>query len=95
MPNISRSNGNWTIKYGQLIEYNMANIFLEKLFPKCSGEIIPRPFSKKSELNISLDQYSKVLYSLYSSVQFYTVRAIEVYWNKAADNLLLSHIKLF
>ena len=43
-----------------LIEYNVRNIFLEK-----SYTTIPRPFSKKSELSVSLDQYSKVLYSLY------------------------------
>ena len=33
----------------------MRNIFLEKSYKKCSGETIPRPFSKK--INI-LDQYS-------------------------------------
>ena len=30
LPNISRSKGNQTMKFGQLIEYNMRNIFLEK-----------------------------------------------------------------
>ena len=30
LPNISRSNGNQTMKFGQLIKYNMINIFLEK-----------------------------------------------------------------
>ena len=30
LPNISRSKGNQTTKFGQLIEYNMINIFLEK-----------------------------------------------------------------
>ena len=28
LPNISRSKGNQTVKFGQLIEYNMRNIFL-------------------------------------------------------------------
>ena len=56
MPNIYRSKGNQTIKFGQLIEYNMGNISVEKSYTKCSGETIPRPFSKKSELSISLDQ---------------------------------------
>ena len=46
-PNISRSKGNQEMKFGQLIEYNMTNIFLEKSYKKCSGETIPRPFSKK------------------------------------------------
>ena len=42
LPNISRSKGNQTMKFGQLMEYNMRNIFLlknhtqnvlEKVFP--------------------------------------------------------------
>ena len=42
--NISKSSGNQLIKYGQLIEYNMRNIFFDKLFTKFCGESIPRPF---------------------------------------------------
>ena len=53
------------MKFYQLIEHNMRNIFLEKSFRKCGGETIPRPFAKKSKLNISLDQYSTILYSLF------------------------------
>ena len=56
LSNISRSKGNQTIKFGQLTEYNMKNIFLEKSYTKCGGKTIPRPFSKKSKLSISLDQ---------------------------------------
>ena len=56
LANISRSKGNQTMKFGQLIEYNMKTIFLEKSFSKCGGETIPRPSSKKSKLSISLDQ---------------------------------------
>ena len=41
----------------------MRNIFLEKSYTKCGGETSPRPFSKKLKLMLSLDQYSKVLYS--------------------------------
>ena len=44
------------MKCVQFIEYNMRNIFLEKPNTKCGGETIPRPFSKKLKLNISLDQ---------------------------------------
>ena len=43
------------MKFGQFIEYNMKNIFVEKSYTKCDGETIPRPFSKKSKLSISLD----------------------------------------
>ena len=32
---------------------------------KCDGDTTPRRFSKKPKLNISLDQYSKVSYSLF------------------------------
>ena len=44
------------MKFGQLIEYNMRNIFVEKSYTKCAEETIPRPLSKKSKLIISLDQ---------------------------------------
>ena len=56
LPNISRSKDNQTMKFGQLIEYNMRNIFVEKSYTKCGGETVTRPFSKKSKLSISLDQ---------------------------------------
>ena len=56
LPNISRSKSNQTMKFGQLIKYNMRNIFAEKPCTKCGGETIPRPFSEKSKLSISLDQ---------------------------------------
>ena len=56
LPNISRSKGNQTMKFGQLIEHNMRNIFLEKSYTKYSGETIPRSYSKKSKLSISLNQ---------------------------------------
>ena len=34
LTNISRSKGNQTMKFGQLIEYNMRTIFLEKVILK-------------------------------------------------------------
>ena len=55
MPNISRSKGNQTMKFGQLIKCNMRNIFLEKSYSKCDGETSLRPFSEKLKLSISLD----------------------------------------
>ena len=45
LPNISRSKGDQTMKFGQLIEYNMGNIFLEKSCTKYGGKTSPRPFS--------------------------------------------------
>ena len=53
---MSRSKGNQTMKFGQLIEYNMRKIFVEKLYTKCARETIPRYLSKISKLSISLDQ---------------------------------------
>ena len=54
--NISRSKNNQTMKFGQLIERNMRNIFIEKSYTKCGGETSPRPFSENLKLSISLDQ---------------------------------------
>ena len=44
LPGISKIKGNQTMEFGQLIEYNMGNISLEKLCTKCGGETIPKPF---------------------------------------------------
>ena len=52
------------MKFGQSIEHNIRDMFFEKLYKKCGGDTLPRPFSKKTQLSISLDQKSKVLYSL-------------------------------
>ena len=60
-PNISRSKNNQTMKFGQLVDYDMKNIFLGKLYTRCGGDAIPRPFYKKSKLSISLDQQSQML----------------------------------
>ena len=35
------------MKFDQLIEYNMRNVFVEKSYTKCAEETIPRPLSKK------------------------------------------------
>ena len=55
LPNISRSKDNQTLKFVQLIECNMRNIFLEKSYTKWGGETSSRPFSEKLKLSISLD----------------------------------------
>ena len=58
LPNISRSKGNQTTKFGQLIEYTMRNVFLEESWAKCREEASLRPFYKKSKLSFSLDEQS-------------------------------------
>ena len=47
------------MKFGQLIEYNVRINFLKKIYIKYSEGTIPRTFSKKSKLIISLDNSLK------------------------------------
>ena len=56
LPNNSRSKNNQAMKFVQLIECNMRNIFLEKSYTKYDTETSPRPFSEKLKLTVSLDQ---------------------------------------
>ena len=44
------------MKFGQLIEYNLRNIFVEKSHTKRAAETISRRLSKIAKLRISLDQ---------------------------------------
>ena len=47
LPNISKSKDNQTMTFGQLIEYNMRNIFFEKSYTKNVVEkLFPNPFQK-------------------------------------------------
>ena len=41
------------MKFGQLIECNMKNIFVEKSYRKCGGKTSPRHLSEKLKLSIS------------------------------------------
>ena len=77
LASISRSKGNQTMKFGQLVDYNMGNNFLEKSYPKCGEETSPKPFSEKLKLSISPDQKSEVLYTLF--LLYAKLRAIEIY----------------
>ena len=61
----------------------MRYIFLEKSCTKCGREISARPFHKKSKLRISLDQQSKMLYSL-----FLLYVQVEVYQNVSKTTVL-------
>ena len=61
LPNISRNKSKHAVKFDQLIEYNMRNIFLEKSYTKWGGDASPRPLYKKSKFSISLDQQSEML----------------------------------
>ena len=48
-PNISRSKGYQIMELGQLIEYNMRNVLLEKLYRKCGRKttILAKIFGTK------------------------------------------------
>ena len=41
------------MEFGQLVECNIRNTFLEKLYTKCGGETSPKSFSEKSKMSIS------------------------------------------
>ena len=62
--NILRSKGNQTITFGYLIEFNMRNVFLEKIWTKCGGKTIAWTFSKNQNW----------AYLFINSRKFYTVR---------------------
>ena len=47
LPNISRNKDKQRMKFGQLIEYNSRNSFLENSYTKFGGETVPRAFSTK------------------------------------------------
>ena len=53
------------MKFGQLVERNMWNNFLQKSYTKCDGKTSLRPFSEKLKLSIAMEQYCKVLYSFF------------------------------
>ena len=50
-------------------------------------KLFPGPFLKKLKLSISLDQKPKFLNSLFSL--YAKLRAIEISWNQAAEQMLL------
>ena len=38
------------------MKFDLKDVFLEKSYKKCGGEASPKLFSKRSKLNVSLDQ---------------------------------------
>ena len=89
--NISRSKGNQAIRFGQLIEYNMRDIFLKQPYTKCGRETIPKP------LKMEIEQISGSIFR--SFILFFLLFAklstVESDWNQVADHLFLPHRKLF
>ena len=56
LPNTSRSKDNQTMKFGQLIEYNIEPFFLKNNSQNVVEKEFPELFLKKSKLSLSLDQ---------------------------------------
>ena len=52
------------MKFGQLVEYNMRNTFVEKSNTKCAGETIPRFSSKKTKLSIGISPLTSFILAL-------------------------------
>ena len=88
--NISRSKNNeiWSVNRIWHEKH-----FSWKIIHKMLWRTISRPFSKKSKLSISLNQWLKVLFRLLSL--YAKLRAINEYWNEAVDHLLLPHVNIF
>ena len=64
------------MKFGQLLECNMRNIFLEKSYTKFGGETSPRSFSKKIEIEFISGSIVK------GFIQFvFFVCQVKGYWN--------------
>ena len=65
LPNISQRKGNQTMKFGQLIEYNVGELFFLKNYTENeAGRLVPDPFlffekayyeAKASGLQLNLD----------------------------------------
>ena len=47
---MSRSKGNQTIKFGQLIEYNIRNIYLKNYTQNVVEKVLPDPFLFKKKI---------------------------------------------
>ena len=76
LPNISRSRSNQTMKFCQLIEYNMRNIFLKNNSQNVVEKLFPDPFLKSQNWAYFWINNFKVLYSF-----FFNVCQVEGYQN--------------
>ena len=71
LSNISRSKSNRTMKFGQLIECNMRNIFLKTRLRNVLKRLFPNPFLKNQNWAYP---WINSLYSLYSFfITFYSI----------------------
>ena len=85
-----RSKNNHAIKFGQLIDYNVRNIFLEKSYRKFCRETSPRPFLENWNL-----AYLWVNSLKFYTVYFYWVPSWWVYKQRSGTSLSFSVWALF
>ena len=76
LPNISRSKGNQTMKFGQLIECNMRNILLKNYTQNAVEKLFLDPFLRNENSSYLCVNSLEALYSLFF---WYTnLKAIEI-----------------
>ena len=93
MPDNLVSKGNQTMKLGELMKYNMRNIFLQKLCPKYGGENSSKNKRKKNghisaSAVWSFIQFAFVVYSSWGLPKYIESKVLTPYF-------YLLHIKLF
>ena len=87
-PNISRSIDHRTMKFGQLIKYNMKNIFMKNNAQNLVEKLIPGPFLKIRIQHISGS-------TLWSSIQFVFIEDYQHILKAKCWHLFSLHMKLF
>ena len=93
LPNILERKGHQIMKFGQLIEYNISNIFLENHTENSVEKLFPDPFLKNQKCSLSLDREAKVLCILF--LLYAKLSTVQTYGNWPVDHLFLPHMKLF
>ena len=63
--NISRNKEKQALKFGQLLEYKIRNVFIAKSYNKMWWRNYCQTFKKKKKLRISLDEVHKFVFSFF------------------------------
>ena len=66
LPNIS-SKSNQTMKFGQVMECNVRNNFLKKIYRACGGKLVEDPFIKIRTKNIPGSEARTIIKCCYLS----------------------------
>ena len=76
LPNISRTKGNQTMKFGQLIECNMKNILLKNYTQNAVEKLFLDPFLRNENSSYLCVNSLEALYSLF--FLYTNLKAIEI-----------------